>query len=166
MKIQGKDIIDSLYREYEQQMYRQAYSILKDEYMAEDAVHEAFIKLIRNRGKISDTQSRSVRSYVFKTLKSAALDLYRNKKKERESCVEFDESLENTLTAEETGLESPEDLLAKLPEKYAQVMQCLFMDGLSIRETAAVLQISESLVRKRCERSRKLLRRLPNEKGR
>ena len=32
------------------------------------------------------------------------------------------------------------------------------LDGLSIKETGAVLNISEELVRKRCERARKLLK--------
>ena len=48
--------------------------------------------------------------------------------------------------------------LTELPDRYAAVMRCLFLDGLSTRETAAVLGISEALVRKRCERARKLLK--------
>ncbi|MBR3997202.1 MAG: sigma-70 family RNA polymerase sigma factor, partial [Clostridia bacterium] len=49
-------------------------------------------------------------------------------------------------------------LLSELPPKFASVMRCLFLDGLSIKETSAVLNISEELVRKRCERARKLLK--------
>ncbi len=77
MPYTNEDIIDTVYKLYEQPMYFEAYKILHDEYLAEDAVHEAFLKLIRNRKKIADPASPSVRSYVYKTLKSAALDLYR-----------------------------------------------------------------------------------------
>ena len=46
MPYTNEDIIDALYRLYEQSMYFEAYKILHDEYLAEDAVHEAFLSLI------------------------------------------------------------------------------------------------------------------------
>lgn len=155
----NEDVIDTLYRLYEQPIYFEAYKILHDEYLAEDAVHEAFVRLIRNRDKIVDAESPAVRRYVYKTVKSAALDLYRRQKKHRERCLVFDESIENTMVFEDEKLEiMPLSLIADLPPKYASVMRCLFIYGLSIRETSAVLKISEGLVRKRCERARKLLK--------
>lgn len=157
MPYTNEDIINTLYRLYEQPMYFEAYKILHDEYLAEDAVHEAFLRLIRNREKIVVPDTPSVRSYVYKALKSAALDLYRKQKKQRENCIVLDETLENTIT-EEIGQDLQPVFLSELPQKYAAVMRCLFIDGLTVRETAAVLKISESLVRKRCERARKLLR--------
>lgn len=158
MPYTNEDIIDALYRLYEQSMYFEAYKILHDEYLAEDALHEAFLRLIRNRSKIVDPASPSVRSYAYKAVRSAALDLYRKQKKQRERCLAFDETIENTTAAEEVMTNLPLSLLAELPPKYASVMRCLFLDGLSVLETAAVLKISESLVRKRCERARKLLK--------
>ncbi len=157
MPYTNEDIIDTLYRLYEQPMYFEAYKILHDEYLAEDAVHEAFLRLIRNRDKIAVPDSPSVRSYVYKALKSAALDLYRKQKKQLENCLALDGTLENTI-AEEIGHDLPPAFLAELPQKYASVMRCLFIDDLTVRETSAVLKISESLVRKRCERARKLLK--------
>jgi len=158
MPYTNEDIIDALYRLYEQPMYFEAYKILHDEYLAEDAVHEAFLKLIRNRKKIAEPSSPSVRSYVYKTLKSAALDLYRRQKKQHENTLELDEAMENTLPAEDSVQNLPLSLLSDLPPKYASVMRCLFLDGLNIKETSAVLNISEVLVRKRCERARRLLK--------
>jgi len=163
MPYTNEDIIDALYRLYEQPMYYEAYKILHDEYLAEDAVHEAFLRLIRNRTKIVDPESPAVRRFVYKTVNSAALDLYRLQKKQREHCMEMDESIENTIVSEEEPLVNlPLSLISDLPPKYASVMRCLFLDSLSIRETAAVLKISEDLVRKRCERARKLLKGATN----
>ena len=159
MPFTNEDIIDALYRLYEQSMYYEAYKILHDEYLAEDAVHEAFLRFIRNRNKIVDHESPAVRRYVYKTVNSTALDIYRRQKKQREHCLEMDESIENTIVSEEESpVNLPVLLISDLPPKYASVMRCLFLDGLSIRETAAVLKISEDLVRKRCERARKLLK--------
>ena len=160
MAATDKDIIEALYGLYEQSMYRQAYKILRDEYLSEDAVQEAFLRLIRHRKKIVDPEAPTTRRYVYKTLKSAALDIYRNQKKERENCCEFDDRLENTYVPEILENQSPELLISELPEKYACVMRCLFLDELSIRETAAILTISEGCVRKRCERARKLLKEM------
>lgn len=162
MPYTNEDIIDALYRLYEQSMYFEAYKILHDEYLAEDAVHEAFLRLIRNRSKIADPKSPAVRRYAYKTVRSAALDLYRAQKKLRENCLVLDETIENTIISEEETLVNlPLSLISDLPPKYASVMRCLFLDGLNIRETAAVLEISEALVRKRCERARKLLKGSP-----
>lgn len=165
MPYTSEDIIDELYRLYEQPMYFEAYKILRDEYLAEDAVHEAFLRLIRNRDKIADANSPAVRRYAYKAIKSAALDLYRKQKKQRENCCQLDEVVENTYAAEEALTDTPLLLISQLPQKYASVMRCLFINGLSIRETSAVLKISENLVRKRCERARKLLRSPALEKG-
>ena len=70
-----EDIIDSLYKLYEQSMYYEAYKILHDEYLAEDAVHEAFLRLIRNRNKISNPSSREVRNYVYNTVSFIGLSI-------------------------------------------------------------------------------------------
>ncbi len=153
-----EDVIDDLYRHYEQAMYYEAYKILKDPYLAEDAVHEAFLRLIRNRDKVARTESPRARSYVYKTIQSTALDLYRRRKKDREYCCEYDEALPQAAPPAESE-ELPLSWIAELPEKYASVLRCLFWDGLTVHETAAVLRISEVCVRKRCERARALLRK-------
>lgn len=162
MPYTNKDIIDELYTLYEQPMYYEAYKILHDKYLAEDAVHEAFLRLIRNRKKILDPNSPAVRRYVFKTVNSAALDIYRQQKKQHEHCLGIDESTENAIASEEDSLVNlPLSLISDLPPKYASVLRCLFLDGLNTKETAAVLKVSESLVRKRCERARKILKSTP-----
>ena len=159
-----EDIIDSLYKLYEQSMYYEAYKILHDEYLAEDAVHEAFLRLIRNRNKISNPSSREVRNYAYKTLKSAALDIYRRQKKQRENCCESMETIEFLFKDDNANSNNIVSLISKLPPKYATVMRCLFIRELSIHETSAVLRISEACIRKRCERARKLLKRIKEEK--
>lgn len=162
MEVADKDIIEALYMLYEQAMYFEAYKILRDDYLAEDAVQEAFLRLIRHRKKIADPKAPATRRYVYKTLKSAALDIYRGRKKQRDNCCEFDDAIENTYADIPSDIEKPIAMISELPEKYACVMRCLFLDGLSIRETSAVLRISESCVRKRCERGRKILKETKN----
>ena len=48
--------------------------------------------------------------------------------------------------------------ISKLPDKYKTVIECLAVKGMSVKETSDYLGISESNVRKRCERARKMLK--------
>ena len=41
-----REKIELMYDRYEQEMYRIAYAVLRDEFAAEDAVHDAFVRLI------------------------------------------------------------------------------------------------------------------------
>ncbi len=152
------DVIETLYMLYEQKMYCEAYGILRDEYLAEDAVQEAFLRLIRNRDKLESAQSPATRRYVYKTARCAALDIYRKQKTNRENLCEWDDRAENIWSDEPPDLSISLSEVYSLPQKYFSVMKCLVLDGLNVRETSAVLKISEACVRKRCERARKLLR--------
>ena len=150
-----RDKIERMYELYEQPMYRIAYRVLGDEYAAEDAVHDAFVKLIANRGKIADPASQKTWAYAKSAVRSAAIDVYRRRQREAERSVETVEA------AEEIGV--PEELLSGLPEKYAKVVRLRFIDGLTTAETAAVMRITESCVKKRVERAKKLLAESMNE---
>lgn len=152
------DVIEALYALYEQKMYYESYRVLRDEYLAEDAVQEAFLRLIRNRDKLDDANSPAVRRYVYKTVRCAALDIYRKQKKSRENICEWDEKAEKVCYEERFDINVLPSALNGLPQKYFFVIKCLFLDGLTVKETAAVLKISEACVRKRCERARKLLK--------
>ena len=156
--MQKADVIEALYALYEQKMYYEAYRVLRDEYLAEDAVQEAFLRLIRNRDKLGDADSPAVRRYVYKTVRCAALDIYRKQRKIRENLCEWDEKAENVCYEERLDMNVPLSALNELPQKYFFVLKCLFLDGLTVKETAAVLKISEACVRKRCERARRLLK--------
>lgn len=153
---QDAEKIAALYALYEQTMFYDARAVLHDDYLAEDAVHEAFLRLIARRDKLGDPQSASVHSYVKKTLRSAAIDLYRKNLRERENCCD----LEDFEIVEEGTNALPDDtlsLLDELPAEYAPVIRCRLLHGLSVHETAAILKISEACVRKRCERARRML---------
>ena len=50
----NRERIEQIYQLYEQKMYRIAYSILGNSYDAEDAVQDAFLKLVRLVKKLDD----------------------------------------------------------------------------------------------------------------
>lgn len=159
MNTNDADKIAALYHLYEQAMYYEARAILHDDHQAEDAVHEAFVRLIRKRSRIGDPASDRTRAYVQRTLRSTAIDLYRKNRREREHAC--DPEVLETVTDDSDIL--PFDagkLIGRLPNAYADAARCRFLHGLSVRETAAVLKISEACVRKRCERARRMLQEM------
>ena len=153
--------IEKCYSLYEHKMYRVAFSILNDQYAAEDAVQDAFLKLMKSNKVFDDAESDDCQRYVFTVIKSAAISTYR--KRRRDSNLIPLSDLEGTLESninEQDGKEAShlKDILDKLPSKYKDVVQCLVIDDLSVRETSSRLNISESCVRKRFERAKKKLK--------
>lgn len=73
------DTIVSLFRLYEQKMYHIAFAILHDSYQAEDAVMDAFVRLLDRNYPIHDPASREAKSLVIQVIRSSAIDIYRKK---------------------------------------------------------------------------------------
>lgn len=71
-----------LYNTYHKQMYYAAYRILKDSQYAEDAVHEAFLRLARNISKVDDETSKETKNFVMLITSCAAKDIYRKRQKQ------------------------------------------------------------------------------------
>lgn len=161
MQSDDESKIAELYSQYEQSMYYEARDILQDDYLAEDAVHEAFIRLIRNRNNLKDIESPQTKSYVKKTLQSAAIDIYRRNKKEREHTCNIDEA--DPVFSDFDEPEYIADLIDTLPPKLASIIRCRLIYGLSVNETAAVLKLTANCVKKRYERARKMLAEILKE---
>ena len=144
-----------LFALYEQEMYRVCLAILGDPYTAEDAVSESFLKLLKNRDRIADPRDDSCRRYVIKTAKNTAIDMYRKKAREREILEDLPENQVSDvpLTDDMSPIDT-EDVLERLSKKYRDVIVCMCINGLTVRETSAVLKVSEACVRKRLERAR------------
>ena len=57
--------LEALYREYKSKMLSKAYSVLRDEGLAEDAVHNAFMRILKNLDKIDEVKSSRTRGFVL-----------------------------------------------------------------------------------------------------
>lgn len=76
--------IERCYKLYEQKMYHVAYCILRDEGLAEDAVQEAFLKLMKSNVDFKDAKSDECKQYIITIIKHASIDIYNRKKREQE----------------------------------------------------------------------------------
>ena len=159
-----RSFIESCYELYEQKMFRVALAVLHDEKLAEDAVQDAFLQLIRHKGHFGEPGSDDCKRYIITVIRNASINIY-NKRKNENRIVSFSDNLEDISGEEEihendrndTGAEFT-PLLNSLPPKYFSVVECLVVQDYSVTETAQRLGITEANVRKRYERARKMMR--------
>ena len=163
----NRELIEEIYRLYEQKMYYIAFSILNNEQAAEDAVQNAFVKLIQHVSRIRDVDSDRTKAYIFKIIKNSSIDIYRRRKREYELFDNEDietASYQHDYDTPEPDLkkEMIQHKLLSLPDKYREIITLHAIDGIPIRDIAAKHGISYAAARKRYERGIKLLRSDPD----
>ena len=163
----ASDKIRRLYELYEQPMYRIAFAVLKRTESAEDAVSEAFLRLIKHIGRIGEPDSEQTKRYVVKVIKSTSITKYRKQKRSIEREPYADEELlrvaDASQSVEERIFSTGRELLAELSEPDRKLVELHCVDGLSWSETARRMEISEPAARKRFERAKKRLEKLLNK---
>lgn len=158
-----KDKFEKIYRKYSALMLSRAYDILRDRGLAEDAAHNAFVRILKNLDKLKEVESLSTKSYVMTVLENVAKTMY--VKRSKQKIYELDEALPNNSDVErDTEIRlTAENLagkIAELPEKYREIIVLKFLNGLDDGEVASSLGISSAAVRKRLQRAREKLREL------
>ena len=77
-------------------MYKVAIRILNDEHLAQDAVQEAFIRIVKNLDKINEVNCNRTRAFIVIIIRNASIDIYRSRKKQSsfplEDLADFPES--------------------------------------------------------------------------
>ncbi len=159
-----KTKFERIYLAYRQIMFRTANSILKDAQLSEDAVHQAFLRIINHMQNIEDAECPRTKSFVVIIVKNIALNLYNSRKKNR--TVSFDELEDWMPQADGSPEDEAEDnesyrrlvsLIVRLPEGYRSVLLLKYDNGYSTSEIASMLGLSEENVKKRLQRARKKL---------
>lgn len=152
--------IEKCYELYEQKMYYVAYSILHDEGKAEDAVQEAFLKLMKHEVQFDRADSDDCKRYIITVIRNSAITIYNKTKRESEYMflTDKDERIESPVEDEVESDISWKTLMDCLPEKYYDVVECIIIKQFSTKETALKLNITEANVRKRYERAKQMMR--------
>lgn len=157
-----------LFIKYKNLMFWTAQDVLNDEYMAEDAVQDAFLKVMRHLDQIGNINSAETRRYVSLAARNLAIDRYRQRTAgaEKELFAEDVEYL-NEIEAE-PYLEKQEgnrilDIINALPEIYREVCTMKYVKNMENREIAEKLNMREGTVRQRLFRGKALIERAIRE---
>lgn len=147
---------------HKDKLYRLALRITLQRPEAEDVVQETLIRAWERREELGNVES--VEAYLLTVCRNLAID--RREKKDNQNVslgeeeMEFpasDISPQERLEYEER-LRRVHELFSKLPERQRTVMQLRDIEGLSYRETAQAMGITEDVVRVTLHRARAAIR--------
>jgi len=150
LKKDDKSAVDELFSYYYPRLYHFSKSILKIETDIDDILQEVFVKIWLNRQKISNVATFN--AYIFTITKNEVLNLIRSSLKDHtfkdelyHRSVAEEYQTQNQLEYDEikTGIDH---IVSSLPEKRQQVFILSRTEGLSNKEIAQQLNISEKTV--------------------
>ena len=153
---------EKVYLTYKGLMYHTAYKVLNNEEDAEDAVHNAFVKIAENISKIGEPVCPKTQVYVVTIVENKAIDLYRANQR-RSKVIYLDEI--SGITVDESNVHGLAACMAKLSPRYRQVILLKYYQGFSCREIAKQLNITEANAIKLDQRAKNRLLQLCKEEG-
>jgi len=163
-----EETLAALVSEYAGTLYRVAFSVLRNAADAEDAVQEAFLRVLRHRDTLCEVRDRRV--WLIRIVWNIVLD----RKRRAKTRPETDDVAELARVLPSGGLSAEERAAAaqhhahvlacvdQLPAKERQVLMLSAFEELTSVEIATVLGITESSVRSRLFRARNLMAGLLN----
>lgn len=157
---------EQLYNKYRGLMHYVANKILLNEQDAEDAVHQAFLAIIKNASKIFsknfDVKCPETRALVVIIVERKAIDLLRARSRRPEA--ELDEDI--------AGWDIPlpgdgplSDAMAKLPARYREVLMLRFDIGYTTKEIAQLFGTKQETVQRLIGRAKEALREHLEQEG-
>lgn len=153
-----KTRFEAIYWENRTLMFVQARRVLHDVYLAEDAVHDAFMRIAENMDTVERLNDCQVKRYVMIAAKHAAIDLWRKRSKQMEYEISYEEmALYAEAERKETNNEVLEMLL-ELPDQYRDVFLLKYSVGLTNEEIGTLLSLTVSGVKQRITRGKAVLR--------
>ena len=150
---------EKVYKNFKNIMLNRAYEIVKERQLAEDAVHNAFLKIINNLPKIYDADSNETKWYVIVIVTNEAKKIYNKENKILKAeltDMESDFNLE-AIVEDKNIVEKVKREIGLLPEIYRDTMSLKYYNELSNKEISSVLSIPIPTVKKRLQRGKKIL---------
>ncbi|WP_016778070.1 RNA polymerase sigma-70 factor [Anaerophaga thermohalophila] len=146
----NKRVLDEIYNRYHQKIFGFALSYLKNEDDAYDIVQEVFINLWNSRSSLKkDTR---IEPFIFTATKNAVISLFRKRATEQR----YLEYLGSTVVSNNMGTneqidynfleEQYESLISQMPEKRKEIFILSRKKGLTNKDIASKLGISEKTV--------------------
>lgn len=169
LKKDDKSAVDELFSYYYPRLYHFSKSILKIENEIDDILQEVFVKIWLNRQKIGNAETFN--AYIFTITKNEVLNLIRNNLKDQTfkdelflRSVAEEYQTQNLIEFDEIKM-GIDKIVTSLPEKRQQVFILSRTEGLSNKEIAQQLNISEKTVEDHITHAIKYIKNSMKEMG-
>lgn len=161
--------LERLYKEYKNVMFYVANNILHDNFLAEDAVHQSFVKIYNSLHKIDENDCRKIRNFLVIICKHVAIDMYNTGKKQVEDELNENMSSHHDIVSDiiisNDNMDKLGAIVKELNPIYQEVIFLRFFRDFSVEEISAMKNISKKTVQKRIERAKKQLLELLGREG-
>jgi RNA polymerase sigma-70 factor (ECF subfamily) len=154
--------IETLIREYGNDVLKTAYAYVKDKFTAEDIFQEVFVKVYRNLDSFRDESG--IKTWIIRITINTAKDYLKSAYSQK--VVPMMEFKEDMITSDNDFEEIENrdrdrvirETVMTLPEAYREVLLCVYFHEMSVADTAAALDIPDGTVKSRLARAREMLK--------
>ncbi|MDN5211808.1 sigma-70 family RNA polymerase sigma factor [Fulvivirgaceae bacterium BMA12] len=151
MKSQTDLFLENFYYKNADKIFSFALGFLKSKEEAEEAVQDIFVKFWRQRDQIKDIEA--YQGYLYKIAKHHLLNCIRKKAKDKIKYYELENNLKSFQSVEGQYIfdelyQQANDAISQLPPRRKQVYELKRNEGLTNRQIAEKMNISETMVEK------------------
>ena len=169
--LDSSETITALVAQYSATLYRVAYSVMRNAAEAEDAVQEAFLRVLKHREKLDEIHD--LRVWLIRITWNVVLDKKRRSKTrpENDDIADYVRVLPSSDRGADESLISSQEharilmFIDRLPHKEREALLLSAVQELSTVQIATVLGTTESSVRSRIFRARRELSALLEKEG-
>ena len=140
----SQSLINSWYEQYKNGIFRYALSITKDPYLAEDVLHDTFVKLLSGGIRCASGKEQAWLYRIARIARNLCYDRLRKTKHEQAY---------SEVPAQLDGRFEYIDLISSLAPLEQEIVTLKIVGGLSHKEIGSVLGITSSAAQKRYERA-------------
>ena len=163
--------MEGVYQQYHALMYGMALRVTRDRTLAEDAVSDALVSLIKKISVLRSLECNKLRSYVVITVRHAAISLLKARRREPAAGDEALINLEDGFRVDEgamsrAGVEEIKRAVRALPPRERDVMLMRYFREMTDEEIAREMGIQAVSVRVELTRARKHLAATLGKEGR
>ena len=152
---------EAIFESYGKKMFLVANKILNDHHDSEDAVMEAFRRIIKGMQKFTDLSQAETEALVLVYVRNTAIDIYNTNKRRIGIVQELsinDVSNESEIEELDMGIKILVEKIKSMPYIYSSVILLKYHYGYSSKEIADALNITENSVRVRTSRAKEILK--------
>lgn len=159
VRTQDQELYQEIMTRYQQKLTRYANYLVNDQYLAEDAVQQAFVKAYLNLKSFKLDQSFS--SWIYRITHNEAMNLVKKERPSLDLMTQFSLASRDDVEDDYIKLELKsltQDCLFKIPLKYREPLTLFFLENYSYNEISDILRLPTSTVGVRLSRGKKYLK--------
>jgi RNA polymerase sigma-70 factor (ECF subfamily) len=159
---EDRQTFEKVYEQYKAVALRAAFRVTRDLALAEDAVHNGYLQIIKNWENFLQIPCDKRKSRIVIIVKNKAIDLLRQRRGIETQEIHYEDMPSNEVDMS-VILEQKEDMefiiscISKLPEIYKIVLELRFLHELSNIEIAETLGLNQNTVAMRILRAKAML---------